>query len=260
METRGPQINHLSFADDVIIFASSDRLSLHLIMKTMSTYETTSGQLINKDKSHFMDPENSPVHIILLIKEITGFIQKGSPITYLGCPFYIGRQRIIYYSDRLQRCAVKYGGKQSSVPRVKFLILKDITNMFQSAFPYLHWPNSCERLLKIVESCWLEVQVKEVKWIRPLGNIFKLNKDGSALGNPDQIRGGGIHRDSKGDMVYAFIIPLGSGTNNQAETLAAAHGIQWCMAFSKNQTFLEPATTTHFSFYQHHQSAGIFSV
>uniref|UniRef100_M1A305 RNase H type-1 domain-containing protein n=1 Tax=Solanum tuberosum TaxID=4113 RepID=M1A305_SOLTU len=40
-------------------------------------------------------------------------------------------------------------------------------------------------------------------------------------------------------MVYAFIIPLGSGTNSQAETLAAAHGIQWCLQHDFKKIILE---------------------
>ncbi|WMV08067.1 hypothetical protein MTR67_001452 [Solanum verrucosum] len=42
MEIRGPQINHLCFADDVIIFTSRTRASLQLIMKTLGTYEAVS--------------------------------------------------------------------------------------------------------------------------------------------------------------------------------------------------------------------------
>ena len=38
MESRGPQINHLSFADDIIIFSSTTRDTLHMIMKTLATY------------------------------------------------------------------------------------------------------------------------------------------------------------------------------------------------------------------------------
>lgn len=99
MESRGPQINHLSFADDIIIFSSTTRDTLHMIMKTLATYESVSDQLINKDKSHFMVPSNAPIEVINVIVEITGFTQKNSPITYLGCPLYIGGQKIIYYSD-----------------------------------------------------------------------------------------------------------------------------------------------------------------
>ncbi|WMV32838.1 hypothetical protein MTR67_026223 [Solanum verrucosum] len=43
MEPKGPQINHLSFADDVIVFATTDRHSLKLIMDKLREYEQTSG-------------------------------------------------------------------------------------------------------------------------------------------------------------------------------------------------------------------------
>lgn len=89
MQTRGPQINHLCFADDVIIFTSGDRTSLQLIMKIPSTYEAVSDQLINREKSHFMIPSKTPYITVEIIKEVTGFNQKESPIAYLGCPLYI---------------------------------------------------------------------------------------------------------------------------------------------------------------------------
>ena len=40
------------------------------------------------------------------------------------------------------RCSIKYGGKQSSIARFKFTILKKINNLLLSAFPYLQWPHS----------------------------------------------------------------------------------------------------------------------
>lgn len=55
--------------------------------------------------------------------------------------------------------------------------------------------------------------------------LFKLNTYGSALHNPGNIGGGGILKDSLGNMIYAFIIPLGVGTNNQVETMVAIHGL-----------------------------------
>lgn len=39
MEPKGPQINHLSSADDVIIFTSTYRHSMKLIMDTTGEYE-----------------------------------------------------------------------------------------------------------------------------------------------------------------------------------------------------------------------------
>ncbi|WMV30196.1 hypothetical protein MTR67_023581 [Solanum verrucosum] len=115
MHFRGPQINYLSFADDVIIFTSGREESLKLIMETLSTYEDTSDQLINKGKSHFMVPKDTPSHLIDMIQEITGFNQRESPINYLGCPLYIGGQRIIYYSDLVAKVVKKISGWHSRI-------------------------------------------------------------------------------------------------------------------------------------------------
>jgi len=79
-------------------------------MKTLGTYEAVSDQLINKSKSHFMIPANTPPDIISIIQEITGFSQKTSPISYLGCPLYIGGQRIIYYSELVAKVVKKISG------------------------------------------------------------------------------------------------------------------------------------------------------
>ncbi|WMV08066.1 hypothetical protein MTR67_001451 [Solanum verrucosum] len=91
------------------------------------------------------------------------------------------------------RCSAKYGGKKSSIIKVKFLIQKDIIMLLHIAFPYLQWPEAC------------------------------------AMNNPGKIGGGGILRDHQGNMRYAFSIPLGIGSNNFTETLAAQQGIYWCV-------------------------------
>nr|XP_016444849.1 PREDICTED: uncharacterized protein LOC107770100 [Nicotiana tabacum] len=46
-----PKINHLAYANEMIIFSSSDETSLMLIMQVLNTYEVASGQLVNKTKS-----------------------------------------------------------------------------------------------------------------------------------------------------------------------------------------------------------------
>ncbi|XP_060177773.1 uncharacterized protein LOC132607707 [Lycium barbarum] len=45
-----PKVNHLAYADDMIIFSSADIMSLQLIMEVLGKYEATSGQEINKEK------------------------------------------------------------------------------------------------------------------------------------------------------------------------------------------------------------------
>ena len=58
MKPKGPQINHLCFADDVIIFTSTNRDSLQIVMNILADYEQVSQQLINKQKNYFMVPNN----------------------------------------------------------------------------------------------------------------------------------------------------------------------------------------------------------
>ncbi|XP_055821479.1 uncharacterized protein LOC129890016 [Solanum dulcamara] len=115
MENRGPQINHLSFADDIIIFTSTSKYSLQLIMKTLQMYEGISGQFINKDKSQILIPTNTPDDIIDRVVSITGYKCTHGPMTYLGCPLYIGRQRVIYFTSIVAKVIAKIQGWQTKM-------------------------------------------------------------------------------------------------------------------------------------------------
>ncbi|XP_055818647.1 uncharacterized protein LOC129887548 [Solanum dulcamara] len=115
MEKKGPLINHLSFADDIISFTSTCKYSLKLIMKTLQRYEKSLGQLINKEKSQCMLPLNTNPEIMSRITSITEFKHTHGPITYLGCPLYIGRQRIIYFTSMVSKVTSRIRGWQTKV-------------------------------------------------------------------------------------------------------------------------------------------------
>lgn len=115
MEKRGPQINHVSSADDIIIFTSGRSKSLKVIMKMLSTYENVSNQLINKRNSYFIIPENAFRSTAERVNRITGFMQKKDPFTYLGCLIYIRRQRVIYFSDMVSKVVARISGWQSMI-------------------------------------------------------------------------------------------------------------------------------------------------
>ncbi|KAK4729620.1 hypothetical protein R3W88_022608 [Solanum pinnatisectum] len=91
----------------------------------------------------------------------------------------------------------------------------------------------------MAEKCKHEVRVTSVVWKTPHTNRYKLNTDGSALHNPGKIGGGGILRNEHGEMIYAFAIPLGEGTNNQAEVQAARYGLHWCIQHGYRNIILE---------------------
>lgn len=75
-------LNHLA----TIIFATANRTSLQLIMRTLSMYEQQSDQLINKDKSSF-DMFNKVVHnSVQLVEDVPCFSKGKFPLKYMGCP------------------------------------------------------------------------------------------------------------------------------------------------------------------------------
>ncbi|KAH0655606.1 hypothetical protein KY285_030488 [Solanum tuberosum] len=96
-----------------------------------------------------------------------------------------------------------------------------------------------EDVMRIIEECRHDIKVNPVTWEKPPPNIFKLNKDGSALTNPGRIGAGGIIRDDSGNVVYAFSIPLGIGTNNLAGIQVVVYGIQWGLHNGYNRLVLE---------------------
>ena len=64
-----------------------------------------------------------------------------------------------------------------------------------------------------------------IKWsLSPL-DWFKLNTDGSSLGNPGLARGGGLIRDHLGDWVGGFSRFIGFTTSVQVELRALKDGL-----------------------------------
>ncbi|XP_049348177.1 uncharacterized protein LOC125812743 [Solanum verrucosum] len=75
----------------------------------------SSGQLINIAKSHFFIPSNAFRTTSDIIKKYIGIHQKEAPITYLGCPLFIGRPRIIYFSEMVNKVVNRITGWQSQM-------------------------------------------------------------------------------------------------------------------------------------------------
>ena len=56
-----PPITHLSFADDVIIFANGSSNSLERIMRVLELYHHSSRQLVNAQKSGYLVHQSLPL-------------------------------------------------------------------------------------------------------------------------------------------------------------------------------------------------------
>ncbi|XP_060182469.1 uncharacterized protein LOC132612163 [Lycium barbarum] len=115
MPHNGPQITHLTYSDDVIIFSTGGKKSLMLVMHQLQNYQKCSGQKININKSCFLVDSKASTLVIHRIKQVTGYRHSSFPITYLGCPLYIGRQTISLFSDMVSKLVKRTTGWQGKL-------------------------------------------------------------------------------------------------------------------------------------------------
>lgn len=98
-----PKINYLAYADDKIIFSSSDATSLQLIMEVLRANEVASGQLINKTKLAVCMHHSTDDEVVRKVQRITGIQRREFPFTYLGCPIFYSRRRMNYYEGLMKK-------------------------------------------------------------------------------------------------------------------------------------------------------------
>lgn len=71
--------------------------------------------------------------------------------------------------------------------------------------------------------------MKDVRWERSRRGWWKLNTDGSSMGNPGLAGGGGIVRDEMGSWVMGFSRNIGATSSFEAELWALRDGLSICV-------------------------------
>ena len=72
----------------------------------------------------------------------------------------------------------------------------------------------------------------QVKWLLPPLNWFKLNSDGSSMGNSGLAGGGGIIRDSFGRWVKGYVRAIGATASVATELWALRDRIRLCISLN----------------------------
>ncbi|XP_019263971.1 PREDICTED: uncharacterized protein LOC109241667 [Nicotiana attenuata] len=103
MNKRGPQINHLAYVDDIVIFCGGNSKTVNLVIKEIRKYEKASGQLVNKDKGFFLTGPKASAYRINRLRDCTVFMDKSFPFTYLGCPIYIGKKKSCFFDNMVTK-------------------------------------------------------------------------------------------------------------------------------------------------------------
>ena len=69
-----------------------------------------------------------------------------------------------------------------------------------------------------------------VKWIAPFMNWYKVNSNGSSLGNPGLAGEGGLTRNDRGEWIRGYVRAIRSTTSAAVELWALRDGIRPCIA------------------------------
>lgn len=76
-----PQINHLSYVDDTILFCSGENKSLKKMLRILRRYEKASGQISNTDKSNFYLHHKIDNFTVNRIQNVLGMRKGSFPFT-----------------------------------------------------------------------------------------------------------------------------------------------------------------------------------
>ncbi|KAA3462798.1 reverse transcriptase [Gossypium australe] len=90
---RGPQISHLLFVDDCILFGEVTERGAGLLKRMLREYRTCSGQQVNFDKFTVFLSSNTKEDEKDLITRTLGVRSSNDPERYLGLPNMVGRRK-----------------------------------------------------------------------------------------------------------------------------------------------------------------------
>ncbi|XP_058769981.1 uncharacterized protein LOC131643698 [Vicia villosa] len=95
-------LTHLTFADDILLFARGEKSSVDMMMKTMHTFYNSTGLGVNTSKCnvYFGDVSEEEKQNILVS---TGFNEGQLPFRYLGVPLTSKKMSLNHYLPLIER-------------------------------------------------------------------------------------------------------------------------------------------------------------
>jgi hypothetical protein len=153
-----PEITHLFFADDSILFCRETEEEARQIKQIISTYQQASGQLVNYNKSEILFSKRVSTQVKTAINSILPMRVVDNFSKYLGQPTVIGRSKIQtfnYIQDMVWKKLKGWKGKNLSFAGRGTLIktvAQAIPTYLMSSFLLLR--GICDQLDRMISSFW----------------------------------------------------------------------------------------------------------
>ncbi|XP_070031030.1 uncharacterized protein [Nicotiana tomentosiformis] len=194
-------LNHLAYADDILIFVSAHPPSLRKIMEILGNYEKIS------------------------VGAITRFARGKFPFTYLGCPIFYTKMRKDHYEDLIKKVKAKlhsWKGKLLSFGGKATLISSVLQSMSVHMLSVLDPPNNIlEHLHKIfARFFWRTKKEGRSRYWASWQNLCLPTKEGGLerATNNGAFRGGShVWRqmlNTREEVEHEIVWKLKSGTTN----------------------------------------------
>ncbi|KAJ0075024.1 hypothetical protein Patl1_34399 [Pistacia atlantica] len=97
------RISHLFYADDCLLFCKANQYEWNRLFKLLDTYEKSSGQRLNKEKTSIFFSKNTKDDVKQQIIQVAGVKFSHPYDRYLGLPTLIGRDRTRDFKHILER-------------------------------------------------------------------------------------------------------------------------------------------------------------
>ncbi|KAA3467255.1 reverse transcriptase [Gossypium australe] len=107
---RGPEISHLLFADDCIMFGEATEKGARILKDILKEYESCSGQCVNFNKSTIFYSSNTSNAIREEASLVLGVRSFTYPEKYLGLPNVVGRRKKEAFQNLIDRIMMKIDG------------------------------------------------------------------------------------------------------------------------------------------------------
>ncbi|KAA3466987.1 reverse transcriptase [Gossypium australe] len=104
---RGPEISHLLFADDCMMFGEATEQRARNMKEILKEYESFSGQCVNFNKSTIFCSSNTSAVAKELVTDLLGVRNSSNPEKYLGLPNVVGRRKKEAFQTILDKISLR---------------------------------------------------------------------------------------------------------------------------------------------------------